>query len=193
MARHRDFDEQEALEKAMLLFWQKGYNAASPQDILDTLGLSRSSLYRTFTNKHTLFLKALDLYQKFSIGEIKKVIDTAAPAKETIRKLLEFITEVVLTDEQHKGCFMLNSEVEVSLHDEEVHQMVVNNDREMEDIFYQLIKTAQHTEEISKLKDPAAIAGFLLNTAKGIRVTAKSNYDKKAFQQIIAMAMTTLD
>src|ERR1700761_2231349 len=112
MARPRDFDEKIALEKAMELFWLKGYNGTSPQDLLDTLGLSRSSLYRTFKDKHTLFMKALAYYQEFSTAEIKKVIDPADSVKEAIRKVLEFITDSVVSDQLHKGCFMLNSEIE---------------------------------------------------------------------------------
>ncbi len=193
MARPRDFDEQEALEKAMQLFWLKGYNGTSPQDLLDNLGLSRSSLYRTFTDKHTLFLKALAHYEEFSTAEIKKMIDPADPVKETIRKLLEFITEAVVTDEQHRGCFMLNSEIELSLHDKEVHEMVINNDRTLVNIFDQLIIKGQQKDEISKIHDSAAMAIFFLNTAKGIRVTAKSNSDRKTFQKIIATALTTLN
>jgi len=193
MARPRDFDEQQALEKAMQLFWLKGYHGTSPQDLLDTLSLSRSSLYRTFTDKHTLFLKALAHYQEFSTAEIKKMIDPADTVKESIRKLLEFIAEVVLTDELHKGCFMLNSEIELSLHDQEVHEMVVKNDRELEDIFYHLIKKGQQSGEISKTHDAGTMASFFLNTAKGIRVTAKSNPDKEMFRHIIATAVTALN
>jgi len=193
MARPRDFDEKEALEKALHLFWLKGYNGTSPQDLLDTLELSRSSLYRTFTDKHTLFLKALARYQEFTTSEIKKVIDPADTVKETIRKILELIAGAVLTDEQHRGCFMLNSEIELSLHDPQVHEMVVKNDLEMEDIFYNLLKKGQQTGELSKSYDPRAMAGFFLNTAKGIRVTAKSNSDKKTFQHIIDFALLTLN
>ena len=191
--RTKEFDEKEALGKAMQLFWHKGYNGTSMQDVLDTLGLSRSSLYRTFTDKHTLFLKALANYQQFSSSEIKNVIDEDDTAKETIKKLLNFIAEVVLHDEQHKGCFMLNSEVEISLHDKVVHDMVLESDRDIEDIFYHVLKKGQKNGEISKTQDPRAMARFFLNTAKGIRVTAKSNSDKEVFKDIISLALIILN
>ena len=64
MARTKDFDENEVLTKAMHLFWSKGYNATSMEDLVSGLGISRSSLYDTYTDKHTLFIKALENYQQ---------------------------------------------------------------------------------------------------------------------------------
>ncbi|WP_114937620.1 TetR/AcrR family transcriptional regulator [Mucilaginibacter endophyticus] len=191
--RTKEFNEDEALEKAMQLFWLKGYNGTSMQDLLDGLGLSRSTLYRAYIDKHSLFLKALGHYQQFSSSEIKKVINEGDTAKETVKKLLEFIAEVVVQDQQHKGCFMLNSEIELSLHDKVVHDMVVNSDQDIEDVFYHVLTKGQKRGEISKAEDARAMAKFFLNTAKGIRATAKSNPDKKVFKDIIALAIKALN
>jgi TetR/AcrR family transcriptional repressor of nem operon len=191
--RTKDFDEKEALDKAVQLFWHKGYNGTSMQDVLDNLGLSRSSLYRAFTDKHTLYLKALANYQQFSFSEIRSVINEGDTAKETIRKILDFIADVVLSDEQHKGCFMLNSEVEISLHDKVVHDMVVSSDQNLEDFFFHVLKKGQKNGGISKAQDARAMARFFLNTAKGIRVTAKSNSDKEVFRDIIALSLNAVN
>ena len=64
MARTKDFDEDEVLDKAMYLFWNQGYNGTSMQDLVDGLGISRSSLYDTFGDKHSLFIKTLENYKK---------------------------------------------------------------------------------------------------------------------------------
>ena len=64
MARTKDFDEDEVLTKAMNLFWLNGYNGTSMQDLVDGLGISRSSLYDTFGDKRSLFLKTLENYKK---------------------------------------------------------------------------------------------------------------------------------
>jgi TetR/AcrR family transcriptional repressor of nem operon len=190
--RTKDFDEEEALEKALQLFWHKGYNGTSMQDVLDTLGLSRSSLYRTFIDKHTLYIRALAKYQQFSSEEIRRVMNDGLPVKDNIRKLLEFIADVVISDAQQKGCFMLNSEVEVAPHDKEIHCIVLNNDQEMEEVFFQLAKKGQDNGELTKAKDARAIARFLLNTAKGIRVTVKSTSDRAIFSDVIEMALFNL-
>src|SRR5690554_3220753 len=70
MARTKEFDEHEILDRAMNLFWLKGYNATSAQDLVDNLGISRSSLYDTFVDKHSLFVKALQQYRKERIDPV---------------------------------------------------------------------------------------------------------------------------
>jgi TetR/AcrR family transcriptional repressor of nem operon len=192
MARPRDFDENETLAKAVQLFWLKGYNGTSMQDLLDTLALSRSSLYRTYTDKHTLFMKALANYQKFSSAEIRGVVNDADTAKETIRKLLEFTVDKMLSDEQQKGCFMVNSEVEAGPHDKEVLDMVLFNDKELEDALFKILKKGQDSGEIKKQMNIRAMARFYLSILKGIRVTAKSTSDKAVFNDIIEMALLTI-
>src|ERR1700761_2998088 len=98
MARTKDFDENEVLTKAIELFWYKGYNGTSMQDLVDTLGISRSSLYDTYTDKHTLFVKALESYQNSGAARIQEIINKPEPAKVTIKKLLEIATTELLGD-----------------------------------------------------------------------------------------------
>jgi TetR/AcrR family transcriptional repressor of nem operon len=193
MARTKDFDENEVLGKAIDIFWHKGYNGTSMQDLVDGLGISRSSLYDTYGDKHTLFIKALESYQNEASGKICAIVSSAAPAKETIKILLELITGELLGDQKHKGCFMVNAEVEVAPHDPEVSQLVCTNDQQVEDAFYLVIKKGQESGEIANRQDARALARFTFNTVKGIRVTAKSTTDKAVFDDIIKLAMATLD
>ena len=193
MARTKDFDESEVLDKAVNLFWLKGYNATSMQDLVDGLGISRSSLYDTYGDKHTLFIKALETYQSQSSGQICSIVSSSLPAKETIKKLLEFIVTGLLSDKTHKGCFMVNAEVEVAPHDEEVNKMICANDQQVEDAFYLVISKGQESGEITNRQDARALARFTFNTVKGIRVTAKSTTDKAVFADIIRLALSALD
>src|SRR5476649_2280057 len=109
MARTKDFDENEVLCKAIDLFWHKGYNGTSMQDLVDGLGISRSSLYDTYTDKHTLFVKALESYQNSGACNIKEIINNSVSAKETIKQLLGIAIGDLLGDKQHRGCFMVNA------------------------------------------------------------------------------------
>jgi TetR/AcrR family transcriptional repressor of nem operon len=193
MARTKDFDEREVLNKAVNLFWLKGYNGTSMQDLVDGLGISRSSLYDTYGDKHTLFIKALESYQSTASGKICQIISSILPAKETIKQILEFITCELLGDQTHKGCFMVNAEVEVAPHDREVSQMVCQNDRQVEDAFYLVIKNGQDKGEITNPQEARALARFIFNTVKGIQVTAKSINDKSVFDDIIRLAVSVLD
>src|ERR1700754_4407625 len=98
MARTKEFDENEVLSKAVDLFWLKGYNATSMQDLVDGLGISRSSLYDTYGDKHTLFIKALESYQNANSGQMCGVINSNKPVKEIIRELLKMIAGELLSD-----------------------------------------------------------------------------------------------
>ncbi len=193
MARTKDFDENEVLGKAIAVFWRNGYNGTSMQELVDGLGISRSSLYDTYGDKHTLFIKALESYQNEASGKVCAIINSAEPAKEKIKKLLEFITAELLNDKEHKGCFMVNAEVEVAPHDPEVSQLVCANDQQVEDAFYLVIKKGQESGEINSRQDARALARFTFNTVKGLRVTAKSTSDKAVFDDIIKLAMAMLD
>jgi len=193
MARTKDFDENEVLSKAIELFWYKGYNGTSMPDLVDTLGISRSSLYDTYTDKHTLFVKALESYQNSGAARIQEIIDQPEPAKVIIKKLLEIATTELLGDKLQKGCFMVNAEVEVAPHDAEVNKLVCRNDQQMEEAFYQVIKKGQESGELKNKQDARALARFVFNAVKGMRVTVKSTTDKSVFDDIINLTISALD
>lgn len=88
MARVKEFDEDVVLDKAVALFWTKGYNGTSAQDLVDHLGISRSSLYGTYGDKHTLFLKALQRYREKNSAAFLKLVKASDNAGESIKKNL---------------------------------------------------------------------------------------------------------
>ncbi|HEY4337415.1 MAG TPA: helix-turn-helix domain-containing protein, partial [Puia sp.] len=85
MARKKEFDEAVLLDKAVDLFWRNGYHATSAQQLVDTLGISRSSLYDTYTDKRTLFLKALKQYQDRNAKALIQYVNQATDAEQGVR------------------------------------------------------------------------------------------------------------
>lgn len=193
MARSKDFDESEVLAKAVRLFWLKGYNGTSMQDLVDTLGISRSSLYDTYVDKHTLYLKALEFYQNSGASQLDDIVANTESAKEAIKQLLHLIAGNLMKDKQHKGCFLVNAEVEVAPHDAKVKDIVCKNDKQVEEAFHRAIRKGQESGEISHKQDAQALTRFFLNTIKGIRVSAKSTTDKAFFNDIIKTSLSVLD
>ena len=193
MARTKDFDESEVLKKAVCLFWDKGYNGTSMQDLVDGLGISRSSLYDTFGDKHQLYLKALDTYRQGYGSELCTLTSEATSAKEAIQKLLDFVVNDLLNDEQRKGCFMVNAGVELGSHDEQVNQLICATENQLEQAFLKVIKQGQEKGEINKNKDPQALARFFNNTVKGLQVSVKSTAERSFFEDIIQTALVVLD
>ncbi|MEJ0058038.1 MAG: TetR/AcrR family transcriptional regulator [Bacteroidota bacterium] len=148
MARTKDFDENEVLNKAVCLFWHKGYNGTSMQDLVDNLDISRSSLYDTYVDKRTLYLKALAFYQETSASKMDDLLTKTKTAKAAIRQLLELITSDLLHDKQHKGCFLVNAEVEVAPHDADVKEIVRKSEEQIEGVFRRAILQGQKNGEI---------------------------------------------
>jgi len=193
MARSKDFDEAEVLSKAVCIFWHKGYNGTSMQDLVDGLGISRSSLYDTFGDKHALYIKALDSYQQTGGSQMCDIINNTASAKEAIKKLLELTMRDLLNDEQRKGCFMVNAEIELASLDAEVNDMICRNEQQFENAVLQAIKKGQESDEISNSKDALALSRFIFNTVKGMQVSAKSTTEKAFFDDIIQTTLSVLD
>jgi TetR/AcrR family transcriptional regulator, transcriptional repressor for nem operon len=193
MARTKDFDENEVLTRAMNLFWSRGYNATSMEDLVSGLGISRSSLYDTYTDKHTLFIKALENYQHIGFDKMLRTAGDPGTAKETVKRLIELATEGLLEGKQRKGCFIVNAAVEVASHDKAVNNLICRNDQQIEEIFYQVIKKGQTNGEIKNPSDARMLSRFMLNAVKGLQVSAKSITDKSVFNDIITLAVSTLD
>ena len=193
MARTKDFDENEVLTRAMNIFWTRGYNTTSMEDLVGGLGISRSSLYDTYTDKHTLFIKALENYQQIGYNRIQGIVNSHESSKEKIKKLIELAANGSSDDKKRMGCFMMNAGVEVAPHDKEVSKLVCSNDQQMEETFYQLIQKGKKNGEIKTRRDSRSLAKFILNTVKGLQVTVKSISDKSVYHEIIALAVATLD
>jgi len=190
--RSKDFDEEEILRKAIHIFWEKGYNATSIHDLIDGLGIGRSSIYHAFGDKHKLFVQALEFYQSEGTAKIRNTIDNAPSLKVAVETLLNGVINDVLQEACPKGCFKINSEVEVAAQDEIVRQLVYNDDLLIEDALYQAFKKAQQSGEIDAAKDPLALARFICNTISGMRVYAKFRSERAFFEDIAKTALSVI-
>lgn len=192
MARTKRFDEEEVLDKAMQFFWHKGYNGTSPQEILDELGLSRSSLYDTYGDKRNLFLSTLKRYRQTVTGQIIETLENAQNVPETLKSLFIINKNNCFIDGENRGCFMVNSIMELATHDAEVAEIVKENREALEGGFTAAIRRGQEMGQISKENTPRALARFIMNNLWGLTAHAKSGADKKVFDDIIRLTMSML-
>ncbi|MCC9066564.1 TetR/AcrR family transcriptional regulator [Flavobacterium piscisymbiosum] len=186
MARTKEFNEDQALDKAIEIFWHKGYNGTSAQDLVTHLGLSRSSLYDTFGDKQKLFAKALTKYHEDNYLKIKEILETATNIKDTFEVIFKLAVVESLEDRITKGCFMVNSSVELAMHDEEIAKIVKNNSKVMEEVFTKAVQKGQDLGQISKTNSARVLARFIFNTYSGIRVLARTGErDKQVYDDIV--------
>ena len=102
MARYKEFDQDKALNKAMTLFWQKGYASTSIQDLVDHMGIGRRSLYDTFKSKHDLFLAALDRYRDIAYESTSRSGERLVSPKAAIQEIFDGIVAEAMADKKVK-------------------------------------------------------------------------------------------
>ncbi len=193
MARRKEFEPAEALDQAMELFWRRGYEATSVQDLVDQLGVNRQSLYDTFGDKHELFLATLDRYFDVSVREQFKILDEPGPALGAIRRFFQGLVELTGKDAAKKGCMVVNSAVELALHDEGARARVAAVFSWVEETFRKTLVRAQKNGDLDERHDPRALARFLTCFMVGRNVLAKGGANRKSMQDAVEVALSVLD
>jgi len=192
MARTKVFDEDVILDKAMHLFWKKGYNATSAQDLVDGLGISRSSLYDTYGDKHSLFVKALKQYRKERIDPVINGVGDAEDVETYIRTVFEAVKNDALSEHRSRGCLMVNSAVELAPVDNEVAAIANAIMQDTENAITKAIKKGQEQGLFSKTHSARSMARFIFNSLNGLRVTMKFDGSKKMFDDIVNVCLAAL-
>ena len=192
MARTREFDEIEVLDKALELFWQKGYTATSANDLVKGLGLSRSSIYSTFGDKRTLYLRTIDQYKKRYGNAMIQMVEQSNDLLKTIEQLFQMIIEQDINAKVPKGCFLVNSSVEMSPHDEQISRIVCNHEDHIKKALESAILNGQEKGQISKKHSAKSLAPFLYNSISGLRVAMKSKIGKETLNNVIKVNLSVL-
>lgn len=193
MPRVKQFDQQEALEKAMNLFWIKGYHATSIQDLVNHLGINRASLYDTFGGKKELFEKALDQYMKINQEASKGMLNRSENVRQTIRTMLEKAVTEILSDNDRKGCFVVNATTELAASDPDISQRALGNQRQFLSLMQSLIIKGQANGEIPEGKDARALALSMFIVFSGLRVVGKAYLSKEDVESVITPVLSMLD
>ncbi|SDF18420.1 TetR/AcrR family transcriptional regulator [Chitinophaga filiformis] len=193
MPKAKQFDELEVLKKAEKVFNEKGYNGTSMDDLVQATGLSRSSIYDTFGDKHGLFLKTLENYQASQDKAMQQQFTKTDSYKKKIRAVFDYMINDIVTDKTRKGCMMVNANMELNCVDKEVAEMALTTMEEMEQQFAMWIKEGQSTGEISKKFPAKALAKNLYNNIMGLRVTGRNRPDYDTLREITKITLSLLD
>lgn len=192
MARQKEFESEETLEKALDIFWRNGYNFTSFQLLTEGMCVNRQSIYDTYGDKHTLYIKALTHYSKKQNDLTAQHFARPEPVPQLLREYFKKVVEATHSDEQSKGCFMINSSLEMIPHDEEVKQLVLQNIAELTTIFKGAVARGIKNKQLTTTLSPDVAALHLVNTLHGIKTMGKAVTDKKKLQQIADVALSVL-
>lgn len=192
MARVREFDPKEALEKSMIVFWQKGYVNTSIDDIVEATGVSRYGLYGEFGNKRDLFLACLDYYQSTAVNGLFSIVEQPAAGLREIKFYFENIIDAYSQPQGKLGCLMCNSATEVAPHDKGVEIKINNAMQRLTNGFEATLENAKNRGELREDANVQQLADFLTGTLLGISVMARSGANPNMIRNSIEMALKTL-
>lgn len=159
MARTKEFDPQEKLLKARNLFWKKGYQGTSMEDLVQETGLNRGSIYDTYGDKHNLFLQCLKNYvSEAELGYKAIAARTASPMK-ALEMIIQSAAHTTLQEE--KSCMAVKISFELGSADRKVHEVLKANADAITGIFRSLLVKARDAGELDAGKDPLLLARFI--------------------------------
>ena len=192
MGRPKQFDSEQVLSAATKIFIEKGFEATSIQDLIDAMGINRASLYDTFGDKETLFLKVLDRYDDKAYSDLAACLNSYPSKLDGLRAWFYHVVEQG-SNRKHPGCLMVNSTIERALRDEDCAARASRNFRRSEEAYFGALKEAQIAGEIPEDRDLRALARFLASSIRGIRVSAKATGDYETLKDIADIALSCLE
>ncbi|MEU9859718.1 helix-turn-helix domain-containing protein [Streptomyces sp. NPDC047971] len=196
MARPRTFDEARALDAAMHLFWEKGYEATSTQDLCEATGLGRSSIYNTFVSKHALFLRSLARYTEMTTsGQLALLEDETLPPVDRLKGVLASVVEI---EEAHRragvgiGCLGVNSTVELSGRDPQAAALLGRDQERRLAALTATIAAGQSAGAFARTRRADELARFFNAAVAGMRVSAQNGADRAVIESIAAVTLDAL-
>jgi AcrR family transcriptional regulator len=184
MAGTKQFDEDEVLDRALLLFWRRGFGPTSMQDIAQATGVLRGSLYHAYGDKQALFLRVFERYRTRFLASVRAALD-APTAEEALGRYLRFAIETVTAvddDEVTRGCLTTKTATDETAMDEAIRATL----RGLLDSVQQLLaERLAQPDAIGRLAlPPAAAARLITTTTRGMVVLERVYRDVAQLQAI---------
>ena len=175
--RPREFDQEQVLDAVVQLFWEKGYEATSVSDIVETTGLNKSSLYNAFGSKDALFDQALNRYVNGRTEMITGLLHQGSAGLDDLLSLLDMLWSEVSSGGDHRGCLAVNTSTELGLRDDKVVAMGERYRSLMRGAVTQALERAAHQGEIDASSIPVyanLVVGFMLGASVVVRSGASN-------------------
>src|ERR1700730_1108108 len=190
MARPRSFDPDEALDAARDVFWQKGFQGTSLDDITAATGLAKPSLYAAFGDKNALFLKVLDRYHARIVANAERILDEGPSARDAIERWLKGFVPFCSGIKGSRGCLSVNTAADGVSDQKEIRKRIERFNRKLE----QVLRNRLHADRAQFLDtfDPDAAAHTIMAIYLGLMVLAKEAPDAARVRATLNQAMKLL-
>jgi AcrR family transcriptional regulator len=187
--RPREFDADMALEKALHVFWQRGYEGTSLADLTDAMGINRPSLYAAFGNKEELFRRALDRYTERGPGRGMREALSEATAREVVEQLFKNVA-VAFTDPCHpRGCLAVQGALTCGEAADSIKQELCRRRLESENALRQRLERAKAEGDLASDADPVELARFVTTVTQGMSVQAAGGASCDDLLRVADLAM----
>lgn len=192
MPRVKQFNEDEVLQKAINVFWMKGYHATSIQDLVDALEINRASIYHTFGDKQQLFNRAFCQYRESSQGSVREFLHGFSSVREGMHSLFEYAIDDALADPENKGCFVINAITELIPGESPMEEVLEDHTSDFIQFFTDYLQKGVDSGELSPDKDIRSIAVMLFTLYNGLKVVSKVNKDRESLLSMVQTALGVL-
>jgi AcrR family transcriptional regulator len=187
--RPREFDIDTALDRAIRVFREHGYNATSIGDLIGAMGLASGSIYKAFKDKRAVFLAAFERYMSLRNEQLRQVADTAKCGRERLIDVLAFYVESSRGIEGRRGCLVVGSAVELAIADREIAARVSASLARNQAFLADLIRQGQADKSIPGHVDPEATARVMVYLTQGMRVVGKAGWPPPDASTVVATVM----
>ncbi|WP_342428672.1 TetR/AcrR family transcriptional regulator [Paenibacillus sp. FSL L8-0158] len=193
MVRPREFDEDQALDAAMRIFWEKGFEATSLSDLTFKMGIQRPSIYAAFGDKKQLFEAALRKYTQSHAAYVRSRLQSNSSVKEAFYNFFGGIVAEEYEDGPNRGCFCINTMVELAPHDEKFEILTREHQMYLSAVFQETLERGIRSGELEASMDARALAHTMVSLLIGITVMMKSRPARSFVDQSVTTLLILLD
>jgi TetR/AcrR family transcriptional regulator, copper-responsive repressor len=191
--RPRAYDPDAALERAFEVFWKKGYNATSLEDLAEATGMNRPSLYAAFGDKHTLYLKALDYYGRLSAAQTGDAFTANIPLREALLRAYDAALTIYFSGKgRPRGCFSVGTATTEAAEDPEIRAALVRGVRRLDKSFETRMRIAAEKGELSAGADPSALAALASGIVHTIAIRARAGVPRAELEELVRKAVAII-
>lgn len=177
----------------MRLFWEKGYESTSLDNLLTTMNISKSSFYQAFKSKRNIFENSIRQYRTMLLNHLHSQLRQAGSGKKFIETLFYDVANETSGPEARRGCLVMNTASEFSQTDPKIASLVADSLDQVTTIFEQAINQSQHEGLIDRKKDARSLAVYLVSCMSGLKNMVKAGADRETVKRIVKISLAALD
>jgi AcrR family transcriptional regulator len=186
--RPRSFDIDKALDRALEVFWRKGFEGASLSDLTKAMGINKPSLYAAFGDKEKLFRKVLDRYSEGPASHSKMALQEPT-SRAVVERLLFGSADLSTSPRNPGGCLLVQGALACGNGANSVRRELVSRRLAGEAALRQRLKRAKHDGDLPPESNPASLARYIVTLIHGMSVQAAGGASRKDLHRVVEIAL----